>query len=157
MRYHFVPPAQREDVTSQVLALQSAFATLQTMSSPVAPIEQAAMGSAHELSPDELHHMQILVTRFREGGKGWHKACSPLLSGRGRSQAGAAVVEGQVWPITIDIPGVSLPSRILTMVTPSSRRGSEDISLLRNSDGLRQLARSKVKLARKLTVVLKCF
>jgi integrase len=33
----------------------------------------------HALSPDELHHMQILVTRFREGGKGWHKAARPAL------------------------------------------------------------------------------
>ncbi len=34
---------------------------------------------SHALSADELHHMQILVTRFQEGGKGWHKTARPAL------------------------------------------------------------------------------
>jgi hypothetical protein len=33
----------------------------------------------HELSANELHHMQVLVTRFQEGGKGWHKTARPAL------------------------------------------------------------------------------
>ncbi len=33
----------------------------------------------HALSADEFHHMQVLVTRFQEGGKGWHKAARPAL------------------------------------------------------------------------------
>ncbi len=33
----------------------------------------------HALSADELHHMQVLATRFQEGGKGWHKAARPAL------------------------------------------------------------------------------
>lgn len=33
----------------------------------------------HALSVEELHHMQVLVTRFQEGGKGWHKTARPAL------------------------------------------------------------------------------
>ncbi len=33
----------------------------------------------HALSADELHHMQALVARFQEGGKGWHKTARPAL------------------------------------------------------------------------------
>ena len=42
-------------------------------------IEIESYDRTHALSPDELHYMQILVTRFREGGKGWHKAARPAL------------------------------------------------------------------------------
>ena len=33
----------------------------------------------HALSAEELNHMQVLVTRFQNGGKGWHKAARPAL------------------------------------------------------------------------------
>ena len=33
----------------------------------------------HALSGEELHHMQVLVTRFQKGGKAWHKAARPAL------------------------------------------------------------------------------
>ena len=42
-------------------------------------IDVESYDRTHALSPDELHHMQILVTRFQEGGKGWHKAARPAL------------------------------------------------------------------------------
>lgn len=42
-------------------------------------IDVESYDRTHAISPDELHHMQILVTRFREGGKGWHKAARPAL------------------------------------------------------------------------------
>jgi len=42
-------------------------------------IDVESYDRTHALSPHELHHMQILVTRIQEGGKGWHKAARPAL------------------------------------------------------------------------------
>lgn len=42
-------------------------------------IDVESYDRTHALSADELHHMQILVTRFQEGGKAWHKAARPAL------------------------------------------------------------------------------
>lgn len=42
-------------------------------------IDVRAYDRTHALSAEELHHMQVLVTRFQEGGKGWHKTTRPSL------------------------------------------------------------------------------
>ncbi len=42
-------------------------------------IDIRAYDRTHALSAEELHHMQVLVTRFQEGGKGWHKTARPSL------------------------------------------------------------------------------
>ncbi len=42
-------------------------------------IDVRAYDRTHALSAEELYHMQVLVTRFQEGGKGWHKTARPSL------------------------------------------------------------------------------
>ena len=42
-------------------------------------IDSQRYDRTHQLSADELHHMQVLASRFVEGGKGWHKAARPAL------------------------------------------------------------------------------
>ena len=42
-------------------------------------IDVQGYGRTHALSAEELDHMQILVTRFQDGGKGWHKTARPAL------------------------------------------------------------------------------
>ena len=42
-------------------------------------IDVESYDRTHALSPNELQHMRILVTRFQEGGKAWHKAARPAL------------------------------------------------------------------------------